>query len=94
MVQFNPWRGLLEGWPLPGGDGRNCRGPRARGAEREHFAEPELERVAGEVLILMGAENAIEAEQCLRHAVVIAAEQRRKIVGVAGDHEPRAIVAR
>ena len=45
----------------------------------EHFAEPEIERIAGEALILMGAENAAEAEQCLRRAIEIAAEQGAKL---------------
>jgi hypothetical protein len=31
-----------------------------------HRAESEVERVAGETLLLMGAENATEAEQCFR----------------------------
>jgi predicted ATPase len=34
--------------------------------------------VAGETLILMSAENATEGEQCLRHAIAIAAEQGAK----------------
>jgi predicted ATPase len=48
------------------------------GRTGEHFAEPKIERVAGEVLILMGAENAAEAEQCVRRAIAIAAEQGAK----------------
>ena len=48
------------------------------GRTGEHFAEPEIERVAGEALILMGAENAAEAEQCVRRAIAIAAEQGAK----------------
>src|SRR5229473_3955440 len=48
------------------------------GRTGEHFAEPEIERVAGEALILMGAENAAEAEQCARRAIAIAAEQGAK----------------
>jgi predicted ATPase len=48
------------------------------GRTGEHFAEPEIERVAGEALILMGAENAAEAEQCVRRAIAIATEQGAK----------------
>jgi predicted ATPase len=44
----------------------------------EHYGESELERVAGETLIKMGAENAAEAEQCIRHAIALAAEQGAK----------------
>jgi predicted ATPase len=44
----------------------------------EHYAESEIERVAGETLILMGAENAAEAEQCLRRAVALATRQGAK----------------
>jgi class 3 adenylate cyclase/tetratricopeptide (TPR) repeat protein len=44
----------------------------------EHHAESEVERVAGEALILMNADNTTEAEQCLRHAIAIAAEQSAK----------------
>jgi class 3 adenylate cyclase/tetratricopeptide (TPR) repeat protein len=44
----------------------------------EHHAESELERVAGEALILMHAQNTSEAERCLRHAIAIAAEQGAK----------------
>jgi tetratricopeptide (TPR) repeat protein len=44
----------------------------------EHFAESEIERIAGDALILMGAENAAEAEQCMRRAIAIAAEQGAK----------------
>jgi class 3 adenylate cyclase/tetratricopeptide (TPR) repeat protein len=44
----------------------------------ERHAESELERVAGEALTLMRAENATEAERCLRHAIAIAAEQGAK----------------
>jgi len=48
-------------------------------AERtgEHHTASELERIAGETLIAMGAENA-EPEQCMRRAVAIAAEQSGK----------------
>ena len=44
----------------------------------EHYAESEIERVAGDALFLMGAENAAEAEQCMRRAIAIAAEQGAK----------------
>jgi predicted ATPase len=44
----------------------------------EHDAESEVERVAGETLILMSAENATEAEQCMRRAIAIAIEQGTK----------------
>jgi class 3 adenylate cyclase/tetratricopeptide (TPR) repeat protein len=44
----------------------------------EHQADSEVERVAGETLLRMGTENATEAEQCLRHAIAIAAEQGAK----------------
>jgi predicted ATPase len=44
----------------------------------EHGTETEVERVAGETLILMDAENATEAEQCFRRAISIAAEQGAK----------------
>jgi class 3 adenylate cyclase/tetratricopeptide (TPR) repeat protein len=44
----------------------------------EHYGESELERVAGETLIKMGAQNAAEAEQCIRRAIVLAAEQGAK----------------
>jgi tetratricopeptide (TPR) repeat protein len=44
----------------------------------EHFAESEIERIAGDTLILMGAENAAEAEECMRRAIAIAAEQGAK----------------
>jgi hypothetical protein len=44
----------------------------------EHHAESEVERVAGETLLKMGAENAAGAEQCLRHAIAIATEQGAK----------------
>jgi class 3 adenylate cyclase/tetratricopeptide (TPR) repeat protein len=44
----------------------------------EHYGESELERVAGETLMLMGAAYAIEAGQCLRRAVAIAREQGAK----------------
>jgi predicted ATPase len=49
-------------------------------AERtgEHFAESEVERVAGEALLLMSPTNAAEAEQCVRRAITIAAEQGAK----------------
>jgi tetratricopeptide (TPR) repeat protein len=45
----------------------------------EHHAEAEVERVAGEALILMDKENTAQAEQCLRHAIAIAAEQGAKL---------------
>ena len=45
----------------------------------EHHAESEVERVAGEALLLMDKENTTEAEQCLRHAIAIAAEQGAKL---------------
>jgi predicted ATPase len=50
-------------------------------AERtgEHYAEPEIERIAGEALALMGGENAAEAEQCMRRAIAIASEQGAKL---------------
>jgi len=44
----------------------------------EHYAESEIERVAGETLILMDAEKAVEAEQCLRRAVALARRQGAK----------------
>jgi predicted ATPase len=44
----------------------------------EHHAGSEIERVAGEALILMDAKNSTQAEQCLRHAIAIAAEQGAK----------------
>jgi class 3 adenylate cyclase/tetratricopeptide (TPR) repeat protein len=44
----------------------------------EHNTDAEFERVAGEALMLMDAENTTEAEQCLRHAIAIAAEQGAK----------------
>jgi predicted ATPase len=44
----------------------------------EHFARSEIERVAGEALMLMGAANASAAEQCMRRAVAIAAQQGAK----------------
>jgi predicted ATPase len=44
----------------------------------EHFAESEIERIAGDTLILMGAENTSKAEQCMRRAIAIAAEQGGK----------------
>jgi tetratricopeptide (TPR) repeat protein len=44
----------------------------------EHGTQSELERVAGEALILMDAENTAEGEQCLRRALAIAAEQGAK----------------
>jgi predicted ATPase len=44
----------------------------------EHLAESELERIAGETLLLMGAANSSEAERCIRLAVTIAAEQGAK----------------
>ena len=44
----------------------------------EHYAEPELERVAGETLIQMGRENAADAEKCIRRAIALAAEQGAK----------------
>ena len=44
----------------------------------EHYAESEIERIAGDTLFLMGAENAAEAEQCMRRAIAIAAEQGAK----------------
>jgi predicted ATPase len=49
-------------------------------AERtgEHFAESEIERVAGDALMRMGAANAPEAEQCMRRAVAIVAQQGAK----------------
>jgi predicted ATPase len=54
-------------------------------AGREHAARTEdrganseVERVAGEALILMEAENTTAAEQCLRHAIAIASEQGAK----------------
>ena len=43
-----------------------------------YFADAEVERIAGDTLILMGAENAAEAEQCMRRAIAIAAEQGAK----------------
>jgi class 3 adenylate cyclase/tetratricopeptide (TPR) repeat protein len=43
----------------------------------EHYAESELERVAGETLIRMGAGTA-EAEQCIRRAIALATEQGAK----------------
>jgi predicted ATPase len=45
----------------------------------EHYAEPEIERIAGEALLLMGGENAAEAEQCMQRAIAIAAEQGAKL---------------
>ena len=44
----------------------------------EHFEESEIERIAGETLILIGTANTGEAEQCLRRAVAIAVEQGAK----------------
>jgi predicted ATPase len=44
----------------------------------EHFAESEIERIAGETLFQMGPENAAEAERCMRRAVAIAADQGAK----------------
>jgi predicted ATPase len=44
----------------------------------DHFAESEIERVAGDALLLMGAENTAEAEQFMRRAIAIAAEQGAK----------------
>jgi predicted ATPase len=44
----------------------------------EHFAEPEIERLAGEALLLMGAEDAAKAEQCMLRATEIAAEHGAK----------------
>jgi predicted ATPase len=44
----------------------------------EHYAESEIERVAGETLIRMDAENAAEAEQCIRRAVALATRQGAK----------------
>ncbi|HVA79463.1 MAG TPA: adenylate/guanylate cyclase domain-containing protein [Candidatus Binataceae bacterium] len=41
----------------------------------EHFAESEIERIAGGTLLLMGAENAAEAERCMRRGIAIAKEQ-------------------
>ena len=53
-----------------------CRAHAAR--SEDHSADSEVERVAGEALILMDAENTTEAEQCLRHAAAVAAEQGAK----------------
>ena len=53
-----------------------CRAHAAR--SEDHSADSEVERVAGEALILMDAENATEAEQCFRRAIAIAAEQGAK----------------
>jgi len=44
----------------------------------EHDAESEVERVAGEALLQIGAENTTQAEQCFRRAIAIAAEQGAK----------------
>ena len=44
----------------------------------EHLTDAEVERIAGETLLLMGAENAAEAEQRMRRAIAIAAEQGAK----------------
>jgi len=44
----------------------------------EHDGEPEIERVAGETLLLMDATNTAEAEHCFRRAIAIAAEQGAK----------------
>jgi predicted ATPase len=44
----------------------------------EHRSEPEIERIAGEALMLMGAENTAEAEQCMQRAIAIALEQGAK----------------
>jgi class 3 adenylate cyclase/tetratricopeptide (TPR) repeat protein len=43
----------------------------------EHYAESELERVAGETLVRIGAEIA-EAEQCMRRAIALATDQGAK----------------
>ncbi len=43
----------------------------------EHYAESELERVAGETLLLCGAEPS-EACQCIRRAIALATEQGAK----------------
>ncbi len=44
----------------------------------EHFAESEIERIAGETLFQMGAENAAEAERWMRRSVAIAVDQGAK----------------
>ena len=44
----------------------------------EGFAKSEVERIAGDALVLMGEENIAEADQCMRRAIVIAAEQGAK----------------
>ncbi len=44
----------------------------------EHFAEAEIERVAGEALLLMSVSNTAEAEQRIRSAVALTAEQDAK----------------
>jgi tetratricopeptide (TPR) repeat protein len=44
----------------------------------EHFAEAEIERVAGETLLMMSVSNTAEAEQCIRSAVALTAEQDAK----------------
>ena len=44
----------------------------------QHHAESEVERVAGEALMMMGTENASEAEQCMRRAIAIAVNQGAK----------------
>ncbi len=45
----------------------------------EHYAESEVERVAGNTLIQMGMENAAEAERCMRRAIGLAREQGAKL---------------
>ena len=44
----------------------------------EGHAASEIERIAGETLLLMDVKNTAEAERCMRRAVAIAAEQRTK----------------
>jgi tetratricopeptide (TPR) repeat protein len=74
---------ILAGACLRAGRYREAMDAVAAGREhaertREHYGESEIERIAGEALVLMGVENAAEAEQCMRRAIAIAAEQRGK----------------
>jgi predicted ATPase len=44
----------------------------------DHFGESEIERIAGETLLLMAGKSAAEAERCMRRAIAIASEQGAK----------------
>ena len=60
----------------------------------EQHAASEIERIAGETLLLMDAKNTAEAGQYMRRAVAIAAEQGAKVLELRAIDQPRAAAAR